>query len=101
MSSTSTGAPAVTAAAMLVAPAGSAPTTRTDGACFPSQVREPAISPPPPTGTTTASGERPSCAKASRSTVPCPAIVCGWSKAGTTVAPDCSAYRAAAAAASS
>lgn len=39
----------------------------------------PAINPPPPVGTTTASMSR-TCSTISRPIVPWPAIMCGWSK---------------------
>jgi len=96
--------PCVAGRAMLAAPAGSAPTTVVDGLCSASQVSAPAISPPPPTGTTRVPRPRPwsaSCSTTSRASVPCPAIVRGSSKAGTGVAPDSRANAALAAAASS
>ena len=101
MSSSSSGPPAVTAAAMQAAPAGSTPTTRTDGCRSRSHASEPASRPPPPTGTTRTSGGPPSCPMASATTVPWPAIVRGSSKAGTRVAPVLAACSYAAAAASS
>ncbi len=52
----------------------------------------PETSPPPPTGTTTMSGEAPSCSTISSAMVPWPAMVAGWSKVGTTVAPVLAAY---------
>ena len=96
-----TGAPARRAAVMLAAPAGSTPITRMPGCRSRSTVATPASSPPPPTGTTTTSGARPSWSRISRPTVPCPAIVRRSSNAGTIVAPVPAAWSAAAAAASS
>ena len=89
---------------MLAAPSGSAPTTVVAGLCSESQVSAPAISPPPPTGTTSVPRSRPwvaSCSTTSRARLPCPAMVRGSSNAGTGVAPDSRANRALAAAASS
>ena len=89
---------------MLAAPAGSAPTTVVPGLCSASQVSAPAISPPPPTGTTRVPSSSPSPASwstTSRARLPWPAMVRGSSNAGTGVAPDSSANRALAAAASS
>ena len=57
--------------------------------------------PPPPTGAISTSGALPNCSMISLATVPCPAIVRSSSKAGTSVAPDCWAWRLAAAEASS
>ena len=58
---------------MDAAPAGSTPTTRTPGWRSASQTRQPASSPPPPTGTTSMSGASPSCRAARRSRGrPCP-----------------------------
>ena len=62
------------------------------------------MSPPPPTGTTIVSSERPceaSWESTSAATLPCPAMVSFASKGSTTVAPRSSASARAAAAASS
>ena len=71
---------------MLGAPAGSAPTSRGGAGCPDSQATAPASSPPPPTGSTSTSGSVPSCAASSDTTVPCPAMVRGSSKAGISTA---------------
>ena len=90
---------------METAPAGSTPTIRTAGVRSRSQVPHPPISPPPPTGRTIVPTSRPcsvrSWSTASSATVPCPAMISGWSKGGTGVAPVRSASSAAASAASS
>ena len=97
----STGCPAASAASMDAASAGSTPTTRVCGWRSASQARQPEIIPPPPIGTTSTSGAYPNCSTISCATVPWPAMVSGWSNAGTSVAPDDSASATAAAAASS
>ena len=86
-----TGWPASSERTMAGAPAGWAPMMRVD-APWPSRVTAmPEMSPPPPMGTTKTSGARPICRTVSRATVPWPAMVMGWSKVGTTVAPVSSA----------
>lgn len=81
MIGTSTGPPAASAADMLGAPVGSTPTIRTPGIRLRSQVAQPEISPPPPTGTITTSGRHWSVS--STATLPCPVIVRGSSKGCT------------------
>ena len=81
---------------MLAAPAGSTPTIRVAGCRARSHVDMPAASPPPPIGTTTTSGARPSWRTASTATVPWPAMVRGWSKGGTRTQPVADASVAAA-----
>ena len=58
------------APATSAAPVGSTPTIRTPGCRCRSQAAQPATRPPPPTGTTSTSGTRPSCSTISMATVP-------------------------------
>ena len=73
---------------------------RTFGADCRTAAATPAISPPPPTGTTTVWTSGTS-ASTSRPTVPCPAMTSGWSNGGMSTAPVSAENRAAAASASS
>ena len=101
MWSSRTGWPAHRAACMLAAPAGSTPITRVAGQRSRIHARQPASSPPPPTGTSSTSGASPIWSTISGATVPWPAMVRRSSKACTLTAPVASASAAAAVAASS
>mmetsp|Transcript_6678 Transcript_6678/g.16148 ORF Transcript_6678/g.16148 Transcript_6678/m.16148 type:complete len:361 (-) Transcript_6678:144-1226(-) len=90
----STRSPAARLRAMASASSLSTPYTFTSGRSRFSTAAMPAISPPPPTGTNTASTSS-HCRKISNPTVPCPAITAGWSNGGTNTFPVASATRSA------
>ena len=78
----SAGPPARRAAVSVGDAAGSTPTTRVPGRAPAYQVATPAISPPPPTATSTSSRSG-ACSPSSRPSVPAPMTVSRWSNAWT------------------
>ena len=94
--STSTGAPAVSAACRVGQRSGSTAITRARSA---SAAAIPAISPPPPVATSTVS-TGPTCSTSSSASVPLPAHTSGWSYACTSGSPVRVAYPSATANAS-
>ena len=94
------GSPAASEAGKDALPAAWTPTMRTSGRSARKATAIPEMSPPPPTHTTTvvASG---TCAAISRPTVPCPAMMSGWSNGWTKTRPCSAAYAVASVSASS
>ena len=76
-----TGRPAASDGGYAAAPAACTPTSRTSGRSDFTATAIPAASPPPPMPTTMVrtSGH---CSRISSPTVPCPAMMSGWSKGG-------------------
>src|SRR5256885_1887505 len=92
--SSRTGRPAASERVSLGAPAGSTPHTRAWLPAAARPVTTPAISPPPPTGTTTVRTSG-SCWAISMPTVACPATISGWSNGGTIASPRSAAMASA------
>ena len=80
-----TRSPAASDRAISSNPAGSAVRTLRPGASASKASATPALSPPPPHGTSTSASATPAsaaCAAISSPSVPCPAITSGWSNGG-------------------
>lgn len=98
--SIATGCPAASEGGYAAAAAACTPTILTSGRSAFTATAIPAASPPPPRPTTMVrtSGH---CSRISRPTVPCPAMMSGWSKGWMNTAPVSRAYASAAAIVSS